>query len=119
MRFQFILMLFTLFILTVFMACLGVVASSGALTTQPLSSSSQPDATEHGSVSGKISLIGDASFAMEVRKGQDLVTMQFLIDDTTKVDGRLEIGSMATVDYRTDGGNNIALHIVVQPAPAH
>jgi hypothetical protein len=55
---------------------------------------------------------------MEVRKGQDLVTMQFLIDDTTKIDGRLEIGSMATVDYRTDGGNNMALHIVVQPAPA-
>lgn len=116
MRFQTILTLVILFILTVFMACLGMTASSGALIVQPLSSFSQPDATEHESVSGKISSIGDASFGVEVRKGQDLVTLQFLIDDTTKVDGRLEIGSMATVEYRTDGGNNIALHVVVQPA---
>jgi hypothetical protein len=26
----------------------------------------------------------------------------------------LEVGSTATVDYRTDEGNNIALHVVVQ-----
>jgi hypothetical protein len=26
----------------------------------------------------------------------------------------LEVGSIATVDYRTDEGNNIALHVVVQ-----
>jgi hypothetical protein len=117
MRFQTILTLATLFILTVFMACLGVAASSGALAIQPLSSFSHP-ATEHGSVSGRISSIGDASFAVDVRKSQDFVTLQFLVDDTTKVEGKLEIGSVATVDYRTDGGNNIALHVVVQPAPA-
>jgi hypothetical protein len=51
-----------------------------------------------------------------VKKSQDLVTLQFLIDDTTKVEGRLEVGSTATVDYRTDDGNNIALHVVVQPS---
>lgn len=119
MRFQVILTLVSLFILTVFMACLGMTASSGALSVGPLGSFSQPYATEHGSVSGKISSIGDASFAVEVRKGQDLVTFQFLIDDTTKVDGRLEVGSMATVEYRTDGGNNIALRVVVQPAASH
>lgn len=119
MRFQIILTLVSLFMLTVFMACLGMAASSRVLTVEPLGSFSQPYATEHGSVSGKISSIGDASFAVEVRKGQDLVTFQFLIDDTTKVDGRLEVGSMATVDYRIDGGNNIALHVVVQPTASH
>ena len=119
MRFQMILTLVSLFILTVFMACLGMTASSGALSVETLGSFSQPYATEHGSVSGKISSIGDASFAVEVRKGQDLVTFQFLVDDTTKVAGRLEVGSMATVEYRTDGVNNIALRVLVQPAVSH
>jgi hypothetical protein len=51
-----------------------------------------------------------------VKKSQNLVTLQFLIDDTTKVEGRLEVGSIATVDYRTDEGTNIATHVVVQPS---
>jgi hypothetical protein len=113
MRFRAILTLVTLFILTVFVACLGVAISSDALASQPHSRLFK-EATEHGSVSGKISAIGDASFSVDVKKSQDQVTLQFLIDDTTKVEGRLEVGSNATVDYRTDEGNNIALHVVVQ-----
>ena len=117
MRFRAILTLVTLFILTVFVACLSVAISSDALASQPNSKFfTSKGATERGSVSGKISAIGDASFAVDVKKSQDLVTLQFLIDDTTKVEGRLEVGSVATVDYRTDDGNNIALHIVVQPS---
>jgi hypothetical protein len=114
MRFRCILTLVTLFILTVFMACLSVAISSDALASQP--HSLFKDATEKGSVSGKISAIGDASFSVDVKKSQDVVTLQFLIDDATKVEGRLEVGSVATVDYRTDEGNNIALHVVVQPS---
>jgi hypothetical protein len=116
MRFRAILALVTLFIVTVFVACLSVAISSDALASQPHSDFfKSKDAAEHGSVSGKISAIGDASFSVDVKKSQDLVTLQFLIDDTTKVEGRLEVGSMATVDYRTDEGNNIAMHVVVQP----
>jgi hypothetical protein len=119
MRFRAILTLVTLFILTVFVACLSVAISSDALASQPHSDLfKSKEATEHASVSGKISGIGDASFSVDVKKSQDLVTLQFLIDDTTKVEGRLEVGSMATVDYRTDDGNNIALHVVVQPSNA-
>src|SRR5579859_2017786 len=112
MRFRAILTLVTLFIVTVFVACLSVAISSDALASQPHSLSKE--ASEHGSVSGKISAIGDASFSVDVRKSQDLVTLQFLIDDTTKVEGRLEVGSQAAVDYRTDEGNNIATHVVVR-----
>jgi len=116
MRFRAILTLVTLFILTVFVACLGVAISSDALASQPHSKLfTFKEASEHASVSGKISAIGDASFSVDVKKSQDLVTLQFLIDDTTKVEGRLEVGSTATVDYRTDDGNNIAVHVVVQP----
>ena len=112
MRFRAILTLVTLFIVTVFVACLSVAISSDALASQPHSLFSE--GSEHGSVSGKISAIGDASFSVEVQKSHDLVTLQFLIDDTTKMEGKLEIGSQAVVDYRTDSGNNIATHIAVK-----
>jgi hypothetical protein len=97
---------------TLFLACFTVAAWSAPISSQPLG---QP-ATQNGSVSGKISSIGDASFSVDVKKSQDLVTLRFLIDDTTRIDGKLEVGSTATVDYRTDDGNNIALHVVVQSA---
>ena len=113
-RFRAIVTIVALFTLTVFMACLSVAVSSNALATQPKSLLNS--ATQQGSVTGKISAIGDASFSVDVKKSQENVTLQFLIDDTTKCEGRLEVGSIATVDYRTDGGNNIALHVVVQPA---
>jgi hypothetical protein len=96
------------------MACLSVAVSSNALAIQPKSLLNS--ATQQGSVTGKISGIGDASFSVDVKKSQEQVTLQFLIDDATKFEGRLEVGSLATVDYRTDGGNNIALHVVVQQA---
>ena len=112
MRFRAILTLVTLFILTVFVACLSVAISSDALASQPHSRLFK-EATERGSVSGKISAIGDASFSVDVKKGQDSVTFQFLIDDTTQVQGRLEVGAQATVDYRPSDGINIATHVAV------
>lgn len=110
MRFRTILTL-----ATVFLSCFTVAVWSEPLTPQPLSRSYEL-ATQNGSVSGKISSIGAASFSIDVKKSQDLVNLRFLIDDTTRVDGKLEVGSIATVDYRTDGENNIALHVVVQLA---
>lgn len=113
MRFGAILTLVSLFILTVFMACLGVAVSSDVIASQPRLFQG---ATEHGSVTGKISSVGDASFAVDVDKSQRPVTLQFSIDDTTKVEGRLEVGAHAAVDYRTDAGDNIATRVVVRPA---
>ena len=102
-----------LFIVAAFVACLSVAILPDALSSQPHSRLFK-EATERSSVSGKISAIGDASFSVDASMGQDSATLQFLIDDTTKVEGRLEVGSTATVDYRTDEGNNIAVHVVVQ-----
>jgi hypothetical protein len=115
MRFRATLTLVTLFIVTAFVACLGVAIPPDALASQPHSRLFKA-ATERASVSGKISAIGDASFSVDVKKGQDSVTFQFLIDDTTQVEGRLEVGAQATVDYRTNDGINIVTHVDVQPS---
>jgi hypothetical protein len=110
MRFRTILTLASLYL-----ACFTVAVGAKPLTSLSSSRSYEP-ATLNGSVSGRISSIGDASFSVDVKKSQDLVTLRFLIDDTTKIDGKLEVGSIATVDYRNNDGNNVALHVVVQSA---
>ena len=115
MRFPKTATLVALFIVTSSVACLGVAILPDAPSSQPHSRLFK-ETTERGSVSGKISAIGDASFSVDVKKNQDLVTFQFLIDDTTTVEGRLKVGAHATVDYRTNDGTNIATHVAVQPS---
>jgi len=110
LRFRTILTLATLF------SCFVVSVRSRPLPPELAGRPYEHVTTHKGSVSGRISSIEDASFSVDVNKGQDLVTLRFLIDDTTKFEGRLELRSVATVDYRTDDGNNIATRIVVQSA---
>jgi hypothetical protein len=110
MRFRTILTLATLFL-----ACFTVAVWSAPLTAQPARRPFDP-ATQRATVTGKISSIGDGSFAVDVKNSQDLVTIKFLIDDATKFDGRLEMGAVATVDYRTEDVHNIAIRVVVRPA---
>jgi hypothetical protein len=113
MRFRTVLSLATLFAF-----CFTL-----AVWSQPLPSSELIARTGSGveseSVSGKISSIGDASFSVDVVKNQDLNTVQFLIDGNTKVDGKLAVGAQATVEYRSDDGKNVAIHVVVQKTAGH
>src|SRR5205807_2313299 len=71
---------------------------------------------DNPSQSGKIASIGDAAFSLEVTNGQERKTIEFLVDDDTKVEGKLKVGSQATVEYRSADGKNIAIHVVVTPA---
>ncbi len=108
MRFRTILVLSTLCL-----ACFTIAVWSEPVNSRPRSGSAGL-ATQTGTVSGRISALGDASFSVDVRKSQDVVTLMFLVDDNTKVDGKLQVGAVATVDYRTVDANNIANHVVVQ-----
>ena len=67
------------------------------------------------SQSGKIASIGDAAFKLEVTNGQERKTIEFFVDGDTKVEGKLKVGSQATVEYRSADGRNIAIHVVVKP----
>jgi hypothetical protein len=85
---------------------------------QPFSGADRP-ATQSGSVSGRISAVSADSLSVDVQKSQEPVTLKFLIDNNTKIDGKLKVGITATVDYRTEDVNNIAVHVVVHPAAAY
>jgi hypothetical protein len=111
MRFRTILTLTTLV-----MTCFTV-----AVFAQPLppknAEAGTSRAPENQSVSGQISSVGDAAFSLSTKKdnsGQQ--TVEFLVDDKTKVEGKLTIGAQALVEYRSDSGKNIAVHVVVTPA---
>jgi hypothetical protein len=100
---------------TLFLVCFTVAAWSSPVPDRLVPSDLQPT-TDNQSLSGKISSIGDAQFSLDVLKDKDVNTFQFLVDDHTKVDGKLSVGAQATVEYRSDGDKNIAVRVVVTPA---
>ena len=98
---------FTCFTLAVFAQPLPANAASYRTSRAP----------ENQSVSGQIASVGDAVFAISITKNnQTPQTVEFLVDDKTKVEGKLTIGAQAVVEYRSDSGKNIATHVVVTPA---
>jgi hypothetical protein len=102
-----------LFLATMFLACFTVAAWSSPVDDGPVTGRlPRPD---HESLSGTISSIGDAQFSVDVTKEKDVNTIQFLVDDHTKVEGKLTVGALATVEYRSADGKNIAVHVVVTP----
>ena len=110
MRFRTALSLATLFLVCFTIASWSTAASE---VLGPTSMTAPPD---NQSQSGKIASIGDAAFTLEVIQGQDRKTMEFQVDGDTKVEGKLEVGSKATVEYRSKDGINMAVHVVVTRA---
>jgi hypothetical protein len=110
MRFRTVLCLASLFVV-----CFTIAAWSTPIPDRLVPG--DPEA-EHPnlSLSGSISSIRDAEFSVDVQKNRDVKTVQFLVDDNTKVEGKLAVGAQATVEYRTNGEKNIAVRVVVVPA---
>jgi hypothetical protein len=111
MRFRTVLCLATLFL-----TCFTVATWSTPVPDRLMLSNPQP-VPDSQSVSGKISSIDDAAFVLEVAKGKDVSTVQFLVDDQTKVEGKLAVGAQATVEFRSSGEKNVAVHVLVTAAP--
>src|SRR5262249_11708132 len=59
------------------------------------------------SQSSKIASIGDAAFKLEVTNDQERKTIEFFIDDDTKMESKLKVNSQATMKYRSADGRNI------------
>jgi hypothetical protein len=93
-------------------ATVGWVMSAPAVST----AQSQPAQAEAQTASGKIMSVTDSSLSIEVKKGDDPNTLEFVLDKKTKVEGKLQVGATATVEYRTENAKNIATHVVVATA---
>jgi hypothetical protein len=99
---------------TLFVACFTIAAWSTPPTVRPSPRPLLPT-PDTQSLSGKIASVGDAEFSVQVTKGQDVHTVQFLVDDKTKVEGKLAVGAQATVEYRSNADKNIAVRVIVTP----
>jgi len=100
---------------TLFFVCFTIAAWSTPVPDRliPASPSITPD---NPSLSGKIASVSDAAFSIEITKNQERKVVEFQVDGDTKIEGKLAVGSQATVEYRSNGGNNVALRVVVTPA---
>jgi hypothetical protein len=105
----------TLCLAALFLVCFTIAAWSAPLPALPGAGYLQP-APDKQSMSGKITSVGDAEFSLQVTKNQDVNTVQFMVDDKTKVEGKLAVGAHATVEYRSNEGKNIAVRVIVTPA---
>lgn len=112
MRFRTALSLATLFVV-----CFAAASWATPVPDRVIPAKAVP-ALDNRVQSGKIPSIGDAAFSFEIANGQERKTAEFLVDDDTKVEGKLQVGSQATVEYRTADGRNIAVHVVVKPVRA-
>jgi hypothetical protein len=110
MRFRTALSLASIFIVCLTLASWATPIPDRIVPARPVP---YPDT---GSQAGRIVSIGDASFSLEVMQGEERKTLEFLVDGNTKVQGKLEVGSQATVEYRSADGKKIAIRVAVAPA---
>ena len=87
-----------------------------------LSLSSNSNAPQEQSVSGKIASVEKSSFTLTVGQSQTQnlqqdpstpKTMTFMIDKNTTIDGSLKVGASADVTYRQEKGSNVAISVRV------
>jgi len=95
------------------------VIAAQSQPSQPSSSQQSPSQPSPApaataAVSGKIAAVSASSLSLTIQQGSDAQTQQFVINSDTKIDGTLAVGAMASVEYRTDSGSQIATHITVQ-----
>jgi len=92
----------------------GVCVRMGALAQDQRGQQSQ-QATK--TITGKVLDIGDSghSFTLQSNDGSSKQPMKFVVDQNTKVEGHVKIGSMVLVDYQpTDGGQLLCVRVAEQ-----
>ena len=94
----------------------GLLLSGIAVYARPAQEKPQPkQRTEQTkSASGKVTDIASdkKSFTIEVNDGNTKHTMQFVLDGNTQVQGRVSVGTDATVEFQpTPDGKNLAVTI--------
>ena len=104
----------SLVLATLFAVCFTIAAWSAPPASPPEADHRAPT-PDNQSLSGTVAAIGDAEFSLQVTKNQEVNTVQFLVDDKTKVEGKLAVGAQATVEYRSNEGKNIAVRVIVTP----
>ena len=95
-------------------ALLLFAASASAHHISAASFWQQQNNAQANEVSGKVTAIAadKKSISLEVTDNNKTNTMQFAIDDNTRVTGRVSVGTMASIQYESsDNGKLVARNI--------
>ena len=98
---------------TFFLLCFAISLWSVPVLAEVSPSRSTP---ESASVSGTIANVNTSQFTLSLTRNQNPNKLEFIVDSNTKIEGQLAVGSHATVDYRAEGQQLVATHVVVLPA---
>ena len=82
----------------------------------PLEAGPLPNTQEPFSVSGIITKLSGSRFTLSLEHNQEFGNHEFRIESNTRMEGRLAVGSRINVEYRTEGRQLVATHVVVLPA---
>jgi hypothetical protein len=100
-------------IATLFLLCFAISLWSVPLPAELVPLRLVP---EPSSVSGTIANVNTSQFTLSLNRNQNPNKLEFVVDANTKIEGQLAVGSHATVDYRAEGQQLVATHVVVLPA---
>jgi hypothetical protein len=96
----------------------GLMVSGIALHARPVQQQEQPQPKQRNeqtkTAQGKVTDIASdkKSFTIEVNDGSAKHTMQFVLDGNTQVQGKVSVGTDATVEFQpTPDGKNLAVTI--------
>ena len=99
----------------------GLLLSGAAVHARPAQQQAQPkqNREQTKTAQGKVTDIASdkKSFTIEVNDGNTKHTMQFVLDGNTQVQGRVSVGTDATVEFQpTPDGKNLAVTITPRTA---
>lgn len=100
-------------IATLFLVCFTISLWSVPVPAEVIPLGHTP---EPSSVSGTISNVNTSQFTLALNRNQNPNKLEFIIDTNTKIEGKLSVGAQATVDYRGEGQQLIAIRVVIVPA---
>ncbi len=92
---------------TILLACWALSSPPATLATKCMAAQE----SEVREVSGKMISASSDSLSLEVPREGRSETMHFTIEKHTKIENKLEVGSMVQVEYRTEDGRNFAIRI--------
>jgi hypothetical protein len=98
---------------TFFLLCFAISLWSAPIPVEMGPSRNSP---EPSSVSGTIANVNTSQFTLSLNRNQNPNKLEFVIDSNTRIDGKLAVGSQATVDFRAEGQQLIATRVLVLPA---
>jgi hypothetical protein len=100
-------------IATFFMLCFAI-----SLWSAPLPAEVGPlcNPSETSSLSGTIAKVNSSQLMLALDGDPNSKNLEFVIESNTMMDGKLAVGSRISVEYRAEGQQFVATHVVVLPA---